>query len=361
MIILMTNTLLIPCAGKSSRFPDMKPKYILTHPDGKLMIEKAIEGLNLKNFDRIIITLIKEHIEKYDSKLILEQAFNHNKNLKDKVEFCVINDFTKSASETVALTIKKMNITGGLVVKDCDNMVKVRLPIKTRNAVVGYNLKKCPNITNILGKSYLIIDKKGNIQNIIEKQVISETICIGVYCFENTQLFLDAYDYLLKQEIKTEMFISKIISFLLLNKNVLFKHIEASAYQDWGTLKEWKQVQKKCRTYFIDVDGVILKNCGKYGKVNWCNNSEAIESNVKTILKLQNEGAQIVITTSRTKEYKKDLERILKNLGIKPYAVLTGMNHSTRVIINDFAPTNPYPSSIAITFPRNANLEHYID
>lgn len=281
VILNMTNTLLIPCGGKSSRFPNMKPKYMLTHPDGKLMIEKAMEGLNLKNFDRIIITLIKEHLEKYDSKLILEQAFNYNKNLKDKVKFCILDDFTKSASETVALTIKKMNIIGGLIIKDRDNMVKLSLSVKTKNAVVGYNLKKCPNITNILGKSYLITDKKSNIQNIIEKHIVSETICTGVYCFEDAKLFLDAYNYILKQEIKGEMFISNIISFLLLNKNVPFKHIEATAYQDWGTIKEWKEVQKKCRTYFIDMDGVILKNCGKHGKVNWHNNSEAIENNEK--------------------------------------------------------------------------------
>ena len=38
------NTLLIPCAGKSNRFPNMKPKWMLTHPDGKLMIEKYLTG-----------------------------------------------------------------------------------------------------------------------------------------------------------------------------------------------------------------------------------------------------------------------------------------------------------------------------
>ena len=53
------NTLIIPCAGKSSRFPNMKPKYMLTHPDGKLMIEKAMENINLEVFNRVIITIAK--------------------------------------------------------------------------------------------------------------------------------------------------------------------------------------------------------------------------------------------------------------------------------------------------------------
>ncbi|HSQ97512.1 MAG TPA: HAD hydrolase family protein [Rickettsiales bacterium] len=357
----MTNTLLLPCGGKSNRFPNMKPKYMLTHPDGNLMIEKAIEGLDLNIFDRIIITLIKEHVEKYESKLILEQAFALHKDIKNKLEFCVLDDFTKSASETVALTIEKMNIKGSLVIKDCDNMVEIPLKNKIQNAIVGYNLYKHPEITNVPGKSFLIINEQNIIRDIIEKRIVSNIICIGVYCFENVELFLKSYNYLIKQEVKGEMFISNIISFLLLDKNNMFQYLEATDYADWGTLNEWKEVQRKYRTYFVDVDGVILKNCGKYGKINWSNNNEPLENNVKTLIKLQNQGAQIVITTSRTEEYRKDLEKIFEKLGLKPYAILMGMNHAARVIINDFASTNPYPSAAAITFPRNGNLEDYIN
>jgi hypothetical protein len=37
------------------------------------------------------------------------------------------------------------------------------------------------------------------------------------------------------------------------------------------------------------------------------------------------------------------------------------MNHAARVIINDFATTNPYPSGMAITLPRNASLKDYFN
>ncbi len=37
-----------------------------------------------------------------------------------------------------------------------------------------------------------------------------------------------------------------------------------------------------------------------------------------------------------------------------------GMNHAARVVVNDFAPTNPYPSGLAVTFPRNGNLKEYL-
>ena len=134
----------------------------------------------------------------------------------------------------------------------------------------------------------------------------------------------------------------------------------ADGYDDWGTLTEWQEVQKKHRTYFVDVDGVLLKNCGQYGKVTWGNNRETIPENIATILQLQKEGAQIIITTSRPESYRHGLEQILLEAGLKPCAILMGMHHAARVIINDFAPTNPYPSGIAISIPRNGHIKDYL-
>ena len=96
------------------------------------------------------------------------------------------------------------------------------------------------------------------------------------------------------------------------------------------------------------------------GKKNWYNNRETIPENMNEIKNLQEQGAQIVITTSRTEEFRKDLEEILSENGIKPYALLMGLNHAARVVINDFAPTNPYPSGIAVTIPRNSLIGDYL-
>ena len=51
-------TLIIPCAGKSSRYPGIKPKWLFTHPDGKLMLEKSVAPfLNNKKIKNKIITI----------------------------------------------------------------------------------------------------------------------------------------------------------------------------------------------------------------------------------------------------------------------------------------------------------------
>ena len=334
------NTLIIPCAGKSSRFPNMKPKYMLTHPDGKLMIEKAMENINLDVFDRIIITIVKPHDEKYEAALWMQQVFANN----PKVEICMLDDFTASASETIYLTLSKMNVQGAFVIKDSDNRVGVHFDKNIKNMIVGYDLHKHRDISNIPGKSFLIVNEQNIIQDIIEKQVVSNIICLGVYCFENADDFKKAYEELSERNIAGEMYISHVISYMLSQNHYVFSAVMADSYDDWGTLAEWKAVQK----------------ANRYGKVNWYNNTTLLDENVETLRKLQEEGAQIVITTSRTEEFRAALEKILADCGIKPYAILMGMNHAARVVINDFAPTNPYPSGIAITLPRNSNIKDYL-
>lgn len=350
------KNLIIPCAGRSSRFPDMKPKWLLTYPDGKLMIEKCISGLNIDIFDKIIITIVKQHIDKHEAETILNQVFENYSN----VEICILDDFTSSVSETIYTTIKKLNIKGSIVIKDSDNYVKTTIPNEIVNTVLYYDIYKHPEITNIAEKSFILMNSQNMISDIIEKRIVSGMICIGIYMFSDTDLFTKTYEKIISKGISGEIYLSHIISYILSKKYDYFQAIEADCYEDWGTIKEWKQVQKKLSTYFIDVDGILIKNSGKYGTINWNNNKELLDKNISRIKKLQQEGAQIIITTSRPKEYKNILLEILNNAEIYPDEIIMDLYHSQRIIINDFAPTNPYPSCIAINIPRNKNLEEYL-
>ena len=59
--------LLLPVAGMSSRFPGLRPKYLLTFPDGKLMIQKAIENIDFSRYSEVIVGPHIDHINKYIS------------------------------------------------------------------------------------------------------------------------------------------------------------------------------------------------------------------------------------------------------------------------------------------------------
>ena len=145
------KTLIIPCAGRSSRFPNMKPKYILTHPDGRLMVEKAIEGLDLAQFDRIIITILKEHSDKYESELILQQIFSE----QSKVEILVLEKETSCQAETVYETVRRKDVSGAFVVKDVDNRICLAQDDIEANCVAGVNLETFEKeITRLRQKSF---------------------------------------------------------------------------------------------------------------------------------------------------------------------------------------------------------------
>ena len=68
-----TVSLIIPCAGKSSRFSG-KPKWLRTCPNGNLMIQECIKGLNLTNVEHIYITFLKEHYDRYCKKYKIENG-----------------------------------------------------------------------------------------------------------------------------------------------------------------------------------------------------------------------------------------------------------------------------------------------
>ena len=85
-----------------------------------------------------------------------------------------------------------------------------------------------------------------------------------------------------------------------------------------------------------------------------------IESNCAILRERQLEGAQIIITTSRPEEYRRVIEKLLDKVGLRPFAILMGLNHAPRFLINDFAPSNPYPTAMGISIPRNGKLNDYL-
>ena len=64
--------------------------------------------------------------------------------------------------------------------------------------------------------------------------------------------------------------------------------------------------------------------------------------------------------TARTEDYLQQFKQLMKQYDIKYKTIIAGCNHSKRTIINDFAPTNPYPSCEALSIKRNDHLGDYL-
>lgn len=351
----MNLTLVVPCAGKSTRFNSTKPKPLLTHPNGNLMLIEAINGLDVSNVTRLVISLIKEHVD--NTKINLQKVKERIYELKGIVpEFIILPEFTSSQSDTIYQTIKMGNITGAIFIKDCDNYFNVK--ITDHNAVCVSSLTSKINAIN---KSYVSLDKLGNLSGIVEKSVISNRFCVGGYSFSSAESFVDNFEKIksIKGTDSSEIYISHVIQQMLLDSEI-FEISEVTDYNDWGTIEDWLAYTKEFKTIFIDLDGVLVINSSEYFDPEW-GSSEKIKENVDFINSLYfSNKVRIIITTARKEKYKEKTIKQLKDIGLNYHQIIFDLPHAERIVINDFSSTNPYPSATAICIKRNdSNLKDF--
>ena len=344
------KNLIVPIAGKSSRFPNIRPKWMLTHPkSGLFMVLESIRGINLDFFDKIYFVALKEHSKKFEFEMGFYEELE-KLNLKSKSQIIYLDSNTSSQSETVYKAIKECEIKGFIMIKDSDNYFECNLT-STDNQVCFYDLNDTQFI-NPSNKSYLQIDEYNIISNIVEKKVISSTFSIGGYCFNSTEDFISSFEEM--EDVEDECYVSNIIFDLIL-KGKKFLGNKGSNYKDWGTLEDWNKYKSQYNTLFIDLDGTLVENTS-YKFPPYIGNGKPLKKNIKWLQDLYHkENTQIVITTSRPSKYKSITEEELKGHNIPYDKIVMGLNHSKRTVINDFSPTNPYPSCGAINISRDSD------
>jgi hypothetical protein len=337
--------LIIPMAGKSSRFPNLRPKWMLTHPSGKFMAIESILGLNLSQFDQIYFVCLAEHEEQYQFLKGFKEELEELE-LLNKTEFVILSEATKDQPETVKQAIEQANIVGPIVIKDSDNFFKVSL--QKGNSVCFADLNSS-GLVKPKNKSYLHKDENGKVSNIVEKQVISPYFCVGAYSFESADVFCHYLDRLPKIG---ERYISNIIFEMLLD-NKLFDGIEVDNYIDWGTIEDWDRFKRTFATLFVDIDGTLVINSSSHFPP-YIGNTDGIDMNIEIIRTLHQSGKfQIILTTSRPERYRTTTIKQLKKLNVPFNHLLMGLFHSKRIIINDYSKSNPFKSCDAINLKRN--------
>jgi hypothetical protein len=156
-----------------------------------------------------------------------------------------------------------------------------------------------------------------------------------------------------------EIYVSHVVFEMILS-GTNFLGVEAENFIDIGTLREFRKVQRSSAVIFCDVDGVLCKNGSKFSSHGW--DTEIIESNLEALRQLQDQQpVEIIITTARPESERKRLLQKLENAGLKIKECLMGLPHGQRILINDFASTNTYPTATAVNIPRNSkNLGDYL-
>lgn len=336
--------IIVPAAGLSTRFSGDKPKFMLYDYTGKSMLYRSLEPF--LNQNRIYVGVLREHEIKFDISDFIKHEFGSSVNL------IVLDNRTAGPADTVNEILKLSQIPtyNSIFIKDCDSFFN-HVPLNG-NYICVSKLQDKNQIFQPAGKSYVLTDENSLIQKIVEKEIVSDTYCVGGYKFDSVSSFISSFETV-RTLVPGEIFVSHVIKHLL-SIGYPFSAVPITNYIDVGTMKDWLDYNNK-PVVFCDIDGTIIRNQQRYGGNNYYTEPVPLSNNINVILKMQGNGSQIIFTTARPEEYRSITESTLKNLGFDKFQLIMNLDNSSRILINDYNEMNPYPRAIAINIKRNSD------
>lgn len=342
----MSRTLLLPCAGKSTRYPGTRPKWMLTLPEGDLALARAAASVPATGYDRIVIAVRAEHDAKFQAKALLHRVFG------PEVTVLVLDRDTRGPADTVAEMLRRARVNGAFAVKDADSFFDyAQLP--DGSFVALSDVRKSPFMSNVGAKSFAVINENDLVVEMVEKSLVSNFVSVGLYGFADSGEYLEHFDALAADGGTQEIFVSHVMN-RAIGAGAIIAPLLVSGLIDVGTLDDWRRHVRPRSTIVTDLDGVVFENHSRYFSPYWTEPDRAIEANVAALLRWQDRGAQIIFMTARPEEFRAKTEGALRALGLRPHALIMDCLHGRRFLINDHAPSNPHPAAVAINTERNA-------
>lgn len=340
---------IVPCCGKSSRFPNQPPKWMLPAHDGRPMICLATSGIHRPTSD-LIVTILREHEERFGVTAGLNRAFGQS------VRTCILEQPTRSQSETVAATLRAAKINEPFLVKDSDNTFVLDEVEQQSNYVCSDSLNNYESI-NPRNKSYLQVDHKGIITNIREKTVISDTFNVGGYYFTSPEQFLAYYDRLAGNvaEWNREIYLSDVIGAMILD-GIPFRARPITGYSDWGTVREWRRALLDRKAYFASLDGFVFQRGSEHFAPRF-DDVQPHAAAVETLNKLAATGHQIVYLSIRPPHLAALTEGQMKSAGLPAGQVIYNCPIAQWVLVTAPHATLPFRTCDSLELqPDDVNL-----
>lgn len=200
-------------AGAGSRFSNAG--YILPKPlidvRGKPMIEHAVKSIGLNNCEYIYLVQ-DEHYYKYNLEKVLNKITPDCKIIK-------VNGLTDGAARTCLLAKNLINNSKPLIILNSDSKIE-------------YDSDKFLHIINkesadsaILTfysdhpKWSYVVEKNGNVINVVEKEVVSNKATAGIYYFKTGSMFVNAAETMISKNLRVnnEFYVAPCINQIIEN------------------------------------------------------------------------------------------------------------------------------------------------
>jgi dTDP-glucose pyrophosphorylase len=294
---------------------------------------------------RIHAVILDQHDQQYEVSRVFREIFG------DAVGLVVLPNPTSGPAETIYEALKRLDLgsNDSFLVHDCDSMF-THGDLVPGNVIFVDTLNEHPTLRNPANKSYVGVNDQDMVVSIMEKKIISDLFCVGGYQFASPDSYMRSFESL-RDSRAGEIYISTVIDHLI-STGELFSTRMVSGFVDLGTVEDWQKCNDR-PTIFCDIDGTLIHNQSPYGKDSYANDPVVLRNNADTLLLAQDRGCQIIFTTSRSHKWIAETMKMLDNLGFRDYRLLMDLHHARRVLINDYAPTNPYPCAVAINIRRD--------
>ncbi len=350
------TTLLIPAAGLSTRYGLSRPKFLIQHPTGELMISAGLRGLMGSGLNRVLVVSLARFFEDLEADLVADEI---KQVLGVPVEFLLLDQPTRSMVETISLGITHIGEDSPIVVKDVDNYVEFSGNITPNgNFLVYEDLAESPHVI-ATNKSFVEFDAFKNLTNIVEKRIISNFINTGLIGFASSSDFVRAARFLAST---SESYVSDVLRYLM-SEGTTFSAHRAGAYSDWGTLSDWRTYTRDFRTYLVDLDEAILGESHKYAKISGIGEVKFYSENAQALLEKVHQGkTKIVFLSSKDEMLRLELTGLLESFGFSNFDLILSLPRSQKYLIDTFSDYRPYPAAVAINLDKKSgNLRAYLD
>ena len=235
----------IPMAGKSSRFfrAGFKiPKYLI-EIKGKTLLEYSLESLPISPNDEVIFIALYDHELEFNITKIIKTKFENK-----RIRIILIREETRGQSETVMFARK--------YVPELEDLVIFNIDTSFLSESLGEKLqvsdKKCDGILGSFYNSseedhwsFAVLDKKGKVTKVAEKEKISNYALTGLYHFSKSKDFFEVAESNIRKNklFKNEFYIAPLYNDLILNGKVFELDIVDKFYP-LGTPKEVSTFEK---------------------------------------------------------------------------------------------------------------------
>lgn len=217
-------TFVIPMAGAGSRFAragyDTPKPLIPVH--GRPMIDVVIRNLKPKKRASHFIFLVqKDHIDRYGIDKKLQQWC-------PGCDVVSVEGLTEGAACTVLLAKNRIK-PSPLVIANCDQFVDCSIDDFLDDWLDhDYDGMIMTMTANDPKWSYVGFDANGNVERVVEKEVISNEATVGIYAFTRGTDFVTAAEEMISdnERVKNEFYVAPVYNRLIRNgANIGIKNI----------------------------------------------------------------------------------------------------------------------------------------